>query len=410
MASALALTSCSDLFGRPNRGESDPKNDSIPAVTIPAPTVVFENDSAEQTNPVEKPQQLHTTYAEYFLNGMSDAERTVYEEISSGLFNCDSVIDITDGVVPGESFNDFLSFVTATSVLAANMDSNYQMYVDDNGFVTKIEPSYSQTAQESWKAYNDMLQKAQEITILLDEDMSDYEKVKYLHDYIIKNCVYDGGGINANNAYGCLCEGKGVCESYSKAFSLLCELAGVPSVTVLGSAVEENGLVQSHMWNKVMVDGIWYNVDCTWDDPTGTVFDDYLRYDYFLLCDADMSATHTEDYNAYMTAPAAWDANGTYFLREGLTLDYYTDAAYEFSEQARKFFDGELPDDTIRFRCYDEQVYQWAYDTLFTENYYTGEKGINDILGDYLGDGQQIQYYLAENRRLNIFSVRLVLI
>ncbi len=337
-------------------------------------------------------------------------KRQVYEEISSGLFNCDSVIDITDGVVPGESFNDFLSFVTATSVLAANMDSNYQMYVDDNGFVTKIEPSYSQTAQESWKAYNDMLQKAQEITILLDEDMSDYEKVKYLHDYIVKNCVYDGDSVNANNAYGCLCEGKGVCESYAKAFSLLCDLADIPSIPVLGSAVEENGLVQSHMWNKVMVDGIWYNVDCTWDDPTGTVFDDYLRYDYFLLCDADMSATHTEDYNAYMTAPAAWDANGTYFLREGLTLDYYTDAAYEFSEQARKFFDGELPDDTIRFRCYDEQVYQWAYDTLFTENYYTGEKGINDILGDYLGDGQQIQYYLAENRRLNIFSVRLVLI
>ena len=49
------------------------------------------------------------------------------------------------------------------------------------------------------------------------------------------------------------------------------------------------------MWNMVNVDGQWYAIDCTWDDPD---FNDktVLYHDYFMLKMEDISETHTLDY------------------------------------------------------------------------------------------------------------------
>lgn len=59
-----------------------------------------------------------------------------------------------------------------------------------------------------------------------------------------------------------------VCEAYSRAFMLLCEKVGIPCVLVDGYGVSFGG-VGAHMWNNVKVDGAWYAVDVTWNDPAG---------------------------------------------------------------------------------------------------------------------------------------------
>jgi transglutaminase/protease-like cytokinesis protein 3 len=251
------------------------------------------------------------------------------------------------------------------------------------------------------------MEKARQIADLAEEKESDYEKIKLIHDEIIKGCDYDADADFAGTAYGSLCEGKGLCEGYSKAFTLLCDLIGIQSVPVTGTAVDEDGLVQSHIWNKVLCDGVWYNVDCTWDDPTGIDDSDYVRYDYFLVCDADMAQTHTEDTNEFMPATVAWDASGTYFVREGLTVDYYTDVYAVFTEEVRKCFDGENPDKIIRFRCCDEQVLQYVKNTLFSTDYSGEEKGIYQILTGFMDSGEQIKYLMSENDKLNIINIRL---
>ncbi len=40
-----------------------------------------------------------------------------------------------------------------------------------------------------------------------------------------------------------------------------------------------------HMWNKVLIDGVWYHVDCTYDDQS-----DEVSYKYFLKTDAEMES------------------------------------------------------------------------------------------------------------------------
>jgi hypothetical protein len=239
--------------------------------------------------------------------------------------------------------------------------------------------------------------------------MDDYEKIKFLHDSIILGCEYDEDAPNAHSAYGCLVDGRGVCESYAKAFSLLCELAGIDSLPVLGDATDDDGLVQSHMWNKVLLDGVWYNVDCTWDDPTGNLPEDFIQYDYFLLSDSDISLTHSFDSNFYMTMPIAWDAQGTYFDREGLIIDYYTDAETAFSGYAEKVFSGGTDGGTVSFRCVDGQVYDWVNELLFVRKDYSGDDGITRILREYMSSGQNISYSLIKNDKLHIITVRLIL-
>lgn len=121
------------------------------------------------------------------------------------------------------------------------------------------------------------------------EGMSEYQKVKAIHDYLVNNTSFDEYAQNAKSARGPIMDGKAVCEGYAKAFQLLCVMSGMDCLFVTGDADGD------HAWNKVKVDGAWYNVDVTWDDPIGGS----LRHEYFLISDSDLAKDHAWN-NAYL--------------------------------------------------------------------------------------------------------------
>ena len=131
--------------------------------------------------------------------------------------------------------------------------------------------------------------------------MSEYETVKAIHDYIVNNTQYDydrllNGTVPdiSHSPLGVLQYGVAVCQGYAYAFELLCDLSGIECEFVGG--VAGGG---GHAWNQVKVDGKWYNIDVTWDDPIyyfNGVLTPYLSYDYFLVSDAVLYQDHvTED-------------------------------------------------------------------------------------------------------------------
>ena len=113
---------------------------------------------------------------------------------------------------------------------------------------------------------------------------SDYSRALWLHDWLIYNADYDQS-YTYYYANGVLLEGAGVCQSYALAYDLLLHEIGVESVYLSGTA---NGV--SHAWNLVKLDGSWYHVDCTWDDPIGG---SYERHSYFGLTDEQMALDHS---------------------------------------------------------------------------------------------------------------------
>ena len=114
---------------------------------------------------------------------------------------------------------------------------------------------------------------------VLKDGMGEEEKVKAIHDYLIyhANYVNNGDYSTAENwAYGAggvLLHKEGVCQSYAFAFYMMAISAGLECRFVSGTA--DGG---GHAWNQVKVDGKWYYIDCTWDDPVGGGYENYKYY------------------------------------------------------------------------------------------------------------------------------------
>lgn len=108
------------------------------------------------------------------------------------------------------------------------------------------------------------------------EDATDYKKVKAIHDYIIKRVIYDTS-LQKHSAYNALIGKSAVCEGYSAAAYRLFTDAGIECRIITGTA--GGG---AHSWNIVKVNGKWYNIDLTWDDPITQTGAQVLRYNYFL--------------------------------------------------------------------------------------------------------------------------------
>lgn len=117
------------------------------------------------------------------------------------------------------------------------------------------------------------------------DGMSDSEKVKAIHDYLIYHANYVNNGDYstaerwAYGAEGVLLHREGVCQSYAIAFYMMATAAGVDCEFVTGVATNSVGSTGGHAWNRVLIDNTWYYIDCTWDDPTGG---GHERYTYYL--------------------------------------------------------------------------------------------------------------------------------
>ncbi len=149
--------------------------------------------------------------------------------------------------------------------------------------------------------YTDSLQKkVDEIVARANKFDTDYDKIKFVHDYLVNTVEYDykaleeinSGGTKTTSSkqsatpYGCLVNGKAICSGYSEGFQLIMDELGIECNSVWGDAGGP------HQWNVVKLDGDYYFIDCTWDDPKGV---NEVQYDYFLINLKEISKTHTPD-------------------------------------------------------------------------------------------------------------------
>ena len=126
---------------------------------------------------------------------------------------------------------------------------------------------------------------------------SDYDKVMQMHNWLVDNLYYgtDVAGNSSYNIYGAFCIRNVVCEGYAEAFKYLLDKLGIPCILVSGTAQNSEGSTENHEWNYVQLDGKWYAVDVTWDDPIimgGGFLSRSSRYKYFLKGNQTMNVNH----------------------------------------------------------------------------------------------------------------------
>lgn len=148
----------------------------------------------------------------------------------------------------------------------------------------------------------------------------DYETALFLHDWLTTNAEYDESYTHYEPE-GVLLHGRGVCDSYARAYQILLKEMGIESLFVSGTS---RG--QPHSWNLVRLGGQWTWVDVTWDDPVPEPgfeisFDSHA---YFGLNDLLMARDH--DWSQGRNKPP-----------KATTLDYH----HGLRTGARGFYDQE---------------------------------------------------------------------
>ena len=134
-------------------------------------------------------------------------------------------------------------------------------YTNADNVVTKYELPYSLDRREYEKRYKATMEVIQG---LVDQcqGMTDWEKEKFVFDYITENCTYNMQGVQTYSAYGTLVERVAKCDGISLAFKWIMEEMGITCVCITGDpTVGDIG----HAWNIIQLDGAYYNVDVTMD-------------------------------------------------------------------------------------------------------------------------------------------------
>lgn len=132
------------------------------------------------------------------------------------------------------------------------------------------------------------------------EGYSEYEKVRHVHNWMVDQFEYDTSyqKKDIHNVYGGLVNHKVVCEGYARTFKYILDGLNIQNVLVSGTAKNSNSVTESHAWNDVKINGKWYAVDVTWDDPVikgGGKLTEKLRYQYFLRGSDKFLKNHMED-------------------------------------------------------------------------------------------------------------------
>ena len=169
-------------------------------------------------------------------------------------------------------------------------------YIDYGSVIEwQVDMSYDLTAEENAQVNG----KIKQLTDSIPSTATDIEKIKFVNDYLVKHTKYTAESTaSPHTPFSVLMNGEGVCEGYALAALLMLEALDVEVKYVVGDAGGP------HAWNLVKVEGEWYHLDTTWNDPLPDQ-GEKVHYNYFLLSDATMAQDHTwnrEDYPATATS------------------------------------------------------------------------------------------------------------
>ena len=334
---AAALSGCSlfDLSEEP-ANVYIPAGTDTPRPTVSSSTVKDENQydgflkpstsssesSSSTSNPTVTtiPEETMLSVSESELRNkwyyfhISDKCQAVYRRLYNCVLNEGEGCDVSDlNVTYQEVYEAFWAFDYENPQFL-QLGNGYELTMIDpkiSNKVKSIKISYSRLPSEAMQTeFETRAEPVLEAARALD---SDYERLKYVHDWIVNNTVYTKSGAEyESEADGPVVYGQALCEGYSKAFMYFAQQLGYPCICSVGVANLED-----HMWNMVKIGNKWYNVDVTWDDPVSPDGEQVLRHDYFLICDAELRLDHrverpnmlpTSDYGYF---PHGYDQDAT---------------------------------------------------------------------------------------------------
>ncbi len=240
----------------------------------------------------------------YSYSKLNEEERELYREIYMVLYNHTEEVTLAskDADQADKVFhlvmNDHpeIFYVTGYS-MNKYMQGDTTMYIEFTG-------TYDKTKEEADEAQHYIDDYVDECLAGMPQSDKDYDKVKYVYEYIIEHTEYDLNAEDNQNILSVFSTGRTVCQGYAKATQYILNEMGIPCLLITG--VVKGG--ESHAWNEAFVDGHWTYIDTTWGDAsyrnisTGDTWNE-ISYEYLCVGEKDFNTTHHD--NSLIELPKA---------------------------------------------------------------------------------------------------------
>lgn len=198
----------------------------------------------------------------------------------------------------------------------------YTQYTKGDALVgLDFAPKYTMTESVRLDTQQQIDAKVEEILAGISMEATDYEKAKYVFEYLAANVDYEIGSQDNQNIISVFLYQKTVCQGYASATQYLLDRLGIQSAVVTGKA---NG--ESHAWNLVRMDGEYYYIDTTWGNSAYTSEQSgirrFINYNYFGVTSEELMRTHSA--NDYFALPYCTAVTDNYYVREGKYFSEWT--------------------------------------------------------------------------------------
>ncbi len=259
---------------------------------------------------------------------LSRTEKKIYNDFCCGLENfryifkfgstpTDTVSKVYDAVL--EDNPRFFWLSGSGSFSWKSVGNN----IKDMTFEAKLTEGISPTAVRVMSARLNATVKA--IADRAKQYKNHFDRVLFVHDYIVDTTDYVMHAPLRSTAYGCLINHRAVCAGYAKAFQMIMNELGYECGYVRGSDRDKTSVHSSHAWNYIKIERDYYFVDVTWDDPVaeaGRHVYNNKTHNYFCISDHDLSLTHIIDKKS--DCPSCKGTKYNYYVYNGFYLKKYS--------------------------------------------------------------------------------------
>ena len=229
---------------------------------------------------------------------------------------------------------------------------------------TEFYPGYTCTAQVREQRQAEIDAAAEECISGTDAGASEYERIKYVFEYIVNTVDYDENAPDNQNIYSALVGESSVCAGYSRTAQYLLGKLGIEAIYVVGS-VEGQG---AHAWNIVSCDGKYYQMDVTFADPVffsaesgEKLPENVINYDFLCCTDQEIAADHVQ--SSEVPYPVCDRDDLNYYRLNGMYYDSF-DAQILLSAMNSSIYAGE---EMFVCKFSDAGVYGQAREVLIND-------------------------------------------
>lgn len=203
-----------------------------------------------------------TVFADYDDKDYSYITDEAEKRIINALEAHEVEVDISDFDISKDDVNGIISRIIEENAQLFYVNREYSIsYGQLTGDVISITFSFKYSDSELDIKINDFNSRIDMITDEIKNSSDELEIIHSCHDYIVENYSYDETK-GSTDAYNMLLTKKGTCMAYTSLYGYILKQYGIESTVV-------NSKQLNHIWNAVQLNGEYYNVDVTWDDPIG---------------------------------------------------------------------------------------------------------------------------------------------